>query len=120
MQFLTTTKGHMKTKEELTEHAGLVRDLIAAAGVDYPADDFERGLRDALFRKAFTMVPLMEVNHVRRINEALCEMEFPSATALGLRRATMTRLADHHQLKKFRNVNMPVITPPQRPLAERK
>ena len=104
----------MKPKDELKEDAGLVRDIIATAGVDYPANDFERDLRDGLFRKAFTLVPKMEITHVRRINEALCEMEFPSAAALGLRHATLKRLAEYHRLKDFRRVNMPVITPPQR------
>lgn len=101
----------MKTSEALKEDNGLVRDIIAACEM-FPADDYERELRDGLFRKAFTEVTKMEIHHVRRINEALCHMDHPSSHALGLRRATLTRLAGHHELKKFRNVAMPVITPP--------
>lgn len=101
----------MKTKEELQEHAGLVRDIIAGCGVDYPADDYERDIRDAYFRKAYALINDIEIVHVRRIHEALCEMKFPTATALGLRRATFTRLAQHHRLKDYRAVKMPVIAP---------
>ncbi len=103
----------MKDKEELKEDAGLVRDLVAMCGVDFPTN-FERDLRDGLFRKAFTLVPKMETHHVRRINEALCEMDFPSEVALGLRQATLTRLARHHDLKAFRKVEMPKVSVPSK------
>lgn len=101
----------MKDKDELKEDAGLVRDIVALCGVDYPTN-FERDLRDGLFRKAYTLVPGMETVHVRRLNEALCEMEFLTPAALGLRQATLTKLAQHHDLKKFRKVNMPEIAVP--------
>jgi len=103
----------MKDKEELKEDAGLVRDIVAVCGLDYPTN-FERDLRDGLFRKAFTLVPAMEIQHVRRMNEALCEMDFPTDAALGLRQATLTHLAQYHDLKKFRKVQMPVIQPLQK------
>jgi len=102
----------MKDKDELKEDAGLVRDIVAMCGVDFPTN-WERDLRDGLFRKAFTLVPKMETHHVRRINEALCEMDFPTPTALALRQATLTHLAQHHDLKKFRKVNLPNIAVPQ-------
>jgi hypothetical protein len=102
----------MKTAEETKENAGFVRDLIALIGIDFPADKFEADLRDAMFAKAFALVPTMDIVHVRRLNEALCEMEFPTPAALGLRRATLTALAKAHHLKEYRNVNMPRIAPP--------
>jgi hypothetical protein len=114
MTILTNNKGpKMKPKTELQEDAGLVRDIEAACGVDYPADDYVRGLRDGLFRKAYAEINKLELNHVRRINEAVCAMKFPTEAALGLQRATLTRLAEHHQLKKYRAVKMPSITVPQ-------
>lgn len=102
----------MKDKEELKEDAGLVRDIVAMTGIDYPTN-WERDLRDGLFRKAFTLVPQMETHHVRRLNEALCDMDFPTDTALALRQATLTRLANHHELKKFRRVVMPAVQKPE-------
>ena len=102
----------MKTKEQLTEDVGLVRDIEAWCGA-VCANDNERNFRDALFRKAYAELPNLEnIAHVRRINEALCALDFPSATALGLREAVLNRLATHHNLKQYRNVKMPVITPP--------
>jgi hypothetical protein len=101
----------MKDKEELKEDAGLVRDIVALCAVKFPTN-WERDLRDGMFRKAFTLVPKMETHHVRRINEALCEMDFPTDSALALRQATLTRLANHHELKKFRKVALPIIQRP--------
>lgn len=103
----------MKTKEELSEDVGLVRDIEAWCGTTC-ANDNERNFRDALFRKAFAVLSTLEMPHVRRINEAVCGMEFPSATALGLRDAILKRLAEHHGLKKYRDVKMPLIQPPQK------
>ncbi len=101
----------MKTKEELTEDVGLVRDVEAWCGT-VCANDNERNFRDALFRKTYSVIGSLEMPHVRRINEAICGMDFPSATALGLREAIMNRLATHHKLREFRNVKMPLVTPP--------
>jgi hypothetical protein len=101
----------MKDKEELKEDAGFVRDLVALVGIDYPTN-FERDLRDGMFRKAFTLVSTMETVHIRRLNESLCEMEFPTPAALALRQAVMVKLAQHHDLKKYRKVNMPTIEVP--------
>jgi hypothetical protein len=101
----------MKTKEELTEDVGLVRDIEAWCGTAC-ANDKERNFRDALFRKAYAELPKLEMPHVRRINEAICEMDFPSSAALGLRDAVLTRLSVHHNLKQYRTVKMPLITPP--------
>lgn len=105
----------MKTAEETKANAAFVRDLIAMIEIKFPADDYERGLRDGMFRKAFTLAPEMDEMHIRRVNEALCSMEFPSEAALGLRRQTLTLLAQAHKLKEFRNVKMPVIRPTPRP-----
>ena len=102
------------TNEDMKENAGLVRDVIAAAGIDYPADEFEKQFRDALFRKCYATMPTMDVAHVRRIHEALCDMDFLSETALALRRQTMTRLANIHGLKSFRDVKMPKIAVPEK------
>jgi len=101
----------MKTKEQLTEDVGLVRDVEAWCGTNR-ADDTERNFTDALCRKAYEELPKMQIAHVRRINEALCGMDFPTATALGLRRQCLEVLARHHNLKNYRNVRMPLITPP--------
>lgn len=98
----------MKTKEQLTLDAGLVRDVEAWCSASC-ANDKERSFRDALFRCAFASLPSLEMPHVRRLNEALCALEFPSPTALSLREAVMLRLAVHHNLKNFRNVKMPVV-----------
>jgi len=97
------------TNEDLKENAGLVRDVIAVAGIDYPADEFEKRFREALFKKAFTVVSTMDVAHVRRIHEALCDMDFPDASALALRRETMRTLARIHSLKAFRDVKLPTV-----------
>lgn len=102
----------MKTKEELTEDVGLVRDVEAWCGA-VCADDTERNFRDDLFRKAYEELPKMQISHVRRINEALCGMDFPTPTALGLRRQTLEVLGRHHNLKNYRNVKMPMIAVPQ-------
>ncbi len=107
----------MKTAEDLKEHGGLVRDVIAAAGIDYLADDIEKRFRDSLFRKAFTLIPKMEIAQVRRINEAVCKMEFPNDVALALRRQTFKRLGEHHGLKEFRDIKLPAIVAPERPAA---
>jgi hypothetical protein len=104
----------MKNKEELQSDAGLVRDIEAWCQVKYPADDTERNFRDALFRKTFAELPGMEIQHIRRINEALCDMEFPTPTALGLRRETLNQLARHHDLKKYRHINVPTIPVPKK------
>jgi hypothetical protein len=104
----------MKDKNELLNDAGLVRDIEAWCQVKYPADDTERNFRDALFRKTFAELPAMEIQHVRRINEALCDMEFPTPTALGLRRETLNQLARHHHLKKYRHIKVPIIPSPKR------
>jgi len=97
----------MKTKEELTEDVGLVRDIEAWCGTRCNNDN-ERNFRDALFRKAYSVMATLEMPHVRRINEAVCAMEFPTSTALGLREALLHRLALHHNLKAYRNVKMPL------------
>src|SRR5580658_2195854 len=104
----------MKNKTELLSDAGLVRDIEAWCQVKYPADDIERNFRDALFRKTFAELPSMEIQHVRRINEALCDMEFPTPTALGLRRETLNQLARHHDLKKYRNVKITFAQVPKK------
>ena len=104
----------MKNKTELLSDAGLVRDIEAWCQVKYPADDTERNFRDALFRKTFADLPNMEIQHIRRINEALCDMEFPTPTALGLRRETRNQLARHHDLKKYRQVNIPAVPVPKK------
>ena len=102
----------MKSKELLAEDAGLVRDIEAWTGT-VCANDQERNFRDALFRKAFVELPTLEnIAHVRRLNEALCSMDYPTPTALGLREAVLKRLAEHHHLKQYRNVKMNLITPP--------
>jgi hypothetical protein len=100
----------MKTKEQLTEDVGLVRDLEAWCGTVCQNDN-ERNFRDALFRKAFVELPKLEIPHVRRINEAICSMDFPTANALGLRDAVLRRLSEHHRLKEYRHVKMPLIQP---------
>lgn len=102
----------MKNKDELQRDAGFVRDVVAQAQVDFPASDFERDLRDAMFRKAYSDVPAMEITHVRRLHEALCGMKFPTSSALGLRQALMIRLAEFHELKRYRTVKMPAVTMP--------
>ncbi len=99
----------MKTAEETKRNAAFVRDLIALIEIKFPADDWERGLRDGMMRKASTLLADMDEPHVRRINEALCAMEFPSDAALGLRRLTLTTLAGVHKLKEFRDVKLPVV-----------
>ena len=104
----------MKTKDQLLEDAGLVRDVEAWCKVGYPADDTERNFRDALFRKAFAGLGALEIAHVRRLNEALCGMDFPTPAALALRRETLNALARHHQLRKYRDVKMPAIAPADR------
>ena len=104
----------MKDKDELKEDAGLVRDIVATCGVDYPTQ-FERDLRDGLFRKAFTLIPKMEVMHVRRLNEALCDMDFITETGMALRQAAQVKLAGHHELKKYRKVAMPSVNVPKPP-----
>jgi hypothetical protein len=101
----------MKTKEELSEDVGLVRDVEAWCGTAR-ADDIERGFVDALCRKAYEELPKLQIPHVRRINEAVCKMEFPSPTALGLRRRCLEVLSAHHNLRQYRNVKMPLIQPP--------
>jgi len=102
----------MKTKDQLAEDKGLVRDIIAMCEM-IPADDYERKLRDGVFRKAFAELPGLEIQFVRRIEEVLCNLDFPSATALGLRRAVLDRMARHHELRKYRLVKVPAVTPPQ-------
>jgi len=102
----------MKTKDELSEDVGLVRDLEAWCNT-VCADDIERGFRDALFRKAFVELPKMQMPHVRRINEAICAMDFPTHHALGLKRQLIEVLSRHHKLRDYRNVKMPLIQPPQ-------
>jgi hypothetical protein len=104
----------MKDKNELLNDAGLVRDIEAWCQVKYPADDTERNFRDALFRKTFAELPNMEIQHVRRINEALCDMEFPTPVALGLRRETLNQLARFHDLKKYRHIKVPAIPLPKK------
>lgn len=104
----------MKNKNELQSDAGLVRDIEAWCQVKYPADDTERDFRDALFRKTCVELSNMEIQHVRRINEALCDMEFPTPTALGLRRETLNQLARHHELKKYRQVKITLIPLPKK------
>lgn len=105
----------MKSAEEIKKDAAFVRDLIALIEIKFPADDYERNLRDGMFRKAFAIAPQMDEVHIRRINEALCAMEHPSESALGLRRQTLTLLAQAHKLKEFRNVKLPVIRPATKP-----
>lgn len=100
----------MKTKEELSQDVGLVRDIEAWCRTTC-ANDRERNFRDALFRKAYATLREMQIPHVRRINEALCDMEFPSPTALGLRERIVDYLAVHHDLKKYRNISMPQVAP---------
>lgn len=100
----------MKTNDETKEHAALVRDVIAATEIKFPADDFERNLLDALYKKAFVLAPTMDAMHVRRINEAMCKMDFLSPTALALRRQTLVCLAKLHDVKKYKDAVLPVIT----------
>jgi hypothetical protein len=101
----------MKTKEQLNEDVGLVRDVEAWADTKC-ADDYERKFREALFLKAYVHMAELEIPHVRRINEALCKMDFPTEHALALRRAIIGRLAAHHELRKYRGTKVPTITPP--------
>jgi hypothetical protein len=107
----------MKTKEELTEDVGLVRDIEAWCAA-HAANDKERDFRDALFRKAIQELPKLEMPHVRRINEAVCAMEFPTQITLCLRDVLLTRLSQHHNLKQYRNVKLPVVQLPSTPLAK--
>jgi len=73
----------------------------------------------AIFRKAFAELPTMEIQHVRRINEALCDMEFPTPSALGLRRETLNQLARHHDLKKYRSVKITLIPIPKKDASQK-
>lgn len=98
-----------KAPEETKQDAAFVRDLIAMIGIEFPADRYEADLRDAMFRKAYTLIPKMSEAHVRRINESLCSMKFASDTALAVRRASMTMLAKAHDLTAFRDVKLPKI-----------
>ena len=109
----------MKPKDLLTQDAGFVRDLCNLCAIDYPADDTERAARDAFFRKAYQDISdqALEVQHVRRIHEALCQMKFPTSAALAARQAALLFLANHHQLKRYRAVKLPAITPPKPALA---
>lgn len=100
----------MKTKEELTEDVGLVRDIESWAKRRLN-DDHERGFLDSLCRKACVEMPKMEIPHVRRINEALCEKEFPSATVLGTLRCCIELLSKHHNLKTYRTARIPMVSP---------
>ena len=102
----------MKTKEALQEDAGLVRDIEAWCKAQ-AANDHERNGRDALLRKAAAVLPELEIAHVRRINEALCDMDFPSPTALGVRQLFLNRLCKHHNLKQYRDVAIPVVKVPE-------
>lgn len=102
----------MKSKEALQEDAGLVRDIEAWCKAQ-AANDHERNGRDALLRKAAAVLPELEIAHVRRINEALCDMDYPSATALGVRQLVLDRLARHHNLKQYRAVPIPVVKVPE-------
>ena len=103
----------MKDKEELKEDAGLVRDIVAVCSLKFPTAD-ESKMRDSLFRKTFTLVSKLEIHHIRRINEALCDLDYASETAAGLRQATLYRLARYHDLKSFRKVEMPKVSVPQK------
>lgn len=107
----------MKDKNEQQADAGLVRDIEASCKIKFPADQFEREFRDALFKKAFAELPKMEIQHVRRINEALCDMEFPTPIALGLRRQSFIQLGKFHQLKNYRTVKVPLIPVPKKEAA---
>lgn len=105
----------MKPKDELQQDAGLVRDIEALCAIDFPADDTERNGRDVFFKKDYAEITesRLEVQHVRRIHEAVCAMKFPTANALGLRRAAMLFLGRSHNLNKYKTVKMPAIALPK-------
>lgn len=107
----------MKTTEETKEHAGFVRDVIAAAQIDFPTDH-EREYREALFRAAFARVEEFEITHLRRMSEALCAMDFASDWTLALRQAVLDRIAKHHKLREYRSVKLPPIVRPKKEVAK--
>lgn len=107
----------MKTSEETKEHAGFIRDVIASCAIDFPTDH-ERAYREALFRAAFARIDEFEIAHLRRMGEALCEMDFASDWTLALRQAVLDRIAKHHKLRDYRSVKLPPIVRPAKEVAK--
>lgn len=102
----------MKTKEELQELAGLVRDVVSRLEIDFPANDHERALTDGYFRKAYAFLGKFEPVHLRRLHDALCRAKFLSPSGLGLRQTVGEQLARHQNLRDFRKVNLPLVMSP--------
>lgn len=98
------------TKEESKEHAGLVRDIVAACKVSHPSDN-DRAFRIALMKRADKEAPTMEVHHIRRLHEAACEIEYPEPQEQAFREAMAAHLAQHHRLKELRAYTIARVKP---------
>lgn len=89
-----------KTSETTKENSILVRTIEAAAKIKFP-NEVEKRFQDSAFRKGLESIPSLEIGHVLRLHEAMCDLEFPSDDARALRAGVMFALGKQQNLKAF-------------------
>lgn len=97
----------MPTKEQIQEHALLVRNVeseMKAKG-RLTTEQIQHG--DALLKRAFVLLPDMQLGHVIRLLEAVNGRDFPSETVLAMRHQCQMRMSKHWKLSELRSTNIP-------------
>jgi hypothetical protein len=103
----------MKTKNEMTEDAQLVRKLLPMLRRKSWMSDEDHQARLAYMRMASTRLATMEMIHLLRIHEAAWEMEFEESEAAGFRHLVTCEMARRDKLKNYRSIVLPKLHQPQ-------
>ncbi len=102
------------TKEEITERVELIRHLEASVDIAFPEDDNLK-FRDAVLKRLFTLLAVLERRQLTRIHEALCKLEYPRAIESNARIQVEAEIGKRHHLREVRQVIIPGPVKQDRP-----
>lgn len=97
----------MPTKEQIQEHALLVRHIESEMGAKGKLNTEQLQHGDAVLKRAFVLLPDMQLTHVMRVLEAVNSRDYPSETVLAMRHQCQMRLAKHWKLSELRATKVP-------------
>lgn len=97
----------MPTKEQIQEHALLVRHIESEMGAKGKLNTEQLQHGDAVLKRAFVLLPDLQLTHVMRILEAVNGRDYPSETVLAMRHQCQLRMSKHWKLAELRTTKVP-------------
>ena len=97
----------MPTKEQIQEHALLVRHVESEMGAKGKLTTEQVQHGDAVLKRAFVLLPELQLTHVMRVLEAVNNRDYPSETVIAMRHQCQLRMSKHWNLAALRATTIP-------------